>query len=130
VRTRRSIAIDAAVGARIRNLRLRQGLSQTDIGEHIGVTFQQIQKYESGANRVSAGRLAELAKLFGVPVTAFYSEVPSEADKPSGRTKLSISQGDANVDRLVKAYQSLKDKRLKAAIVQLATEMARRQRRK
>ena len=57
-------AVDAAVGARIRNLRLRNRLSQTRLGEQFGVTFQQIQKYENGTNRVSAGRLAQLANFF------------------------------------------------------------------
>ena len=75
VKAKRSIAVDAAVGARIRNLRLRSGLSQTEVGEQVGVSFQQIQKYEKGTNRVSAGRLAQLAKLFGVSIAAFYSEV-------------------------------------------------------
>ena len=124
----RANAVDAAVGARIRNLRLRSRLSQTDLGKQVGVTFQQIQKYEKGMNRVSAGRLAEFAKLFGLPVAAFYSEVSATRTKPIGRAQIAKGAADTNVDRLVKAFQALKDKSLKAAITRLDEEMAGRQR--
>jgi DNA-binding XRE family transcriptional regulator len=67
-------AVDTVVGARIRNLRLRNRLSQSQLGKQLGVTFQQVQKYENGTNRVSAGRLAGLAKLFSVPIAALYGE--------------------------------------------------------
>lgn len=129
MRTKRSTAVDSAVGARIRNLRLRKGLSQTDVGKQVGVTFQQVQKYENGSNRVSAGRLAQLSKLFGVTISAFYSEVVAQGEKAIGRPKLT-SLGDANIDRLVSAFETLKDKNLKAAILQVAKEMVRGQRRK
>jgi transcriptional regulator with XRE-family HTH domain len=118
---------DVAVGARIRNLRLRNKLSQTALGEHINVTFQQIQKYEKGTNRISAGNLAQLAKLFGVSVAAFYSEVPMESAKMK-RTEIAASAPDLNVDRLVNAFQALRDKRLKATIVRMTEEIVRRQR--
>ena len=124
----KSNAIDVAVGARIKNLRLRNKLSQTALGKQINVTFQQIQKYESGTNRVSAGNLAQLAKFFGVPVAAFYSEVPPSDAKPTKRSRIGASAADTNANRLVKAFQALKDKTLKATIVQLTEEMARRQR--
>ena len=122
-------AVDAAVGARIRNLRLRNKLSQTDVGDQVGVTFQQIQKYENGRNRVSASRLSQLAKLFAVPITTFYSEVATQAEKPSLRANAFSKVADANVDRLVRAYQSLRDKNLKAAILEAAEQMVRCQRR-
>src|SRR5579859_7208423 len=117
MKTQRSTAVDAAVGARIRNLRLRNKLSQTEVGEHVGVTFQQIQKYENGANRVSASRLAQLAKVFGVPIAAFYSEVQTENGKSTRQPKISTGLADTNINRLVKAFQALKDKKLKAALL-------------
>jgi len=127
---RRSNAVDAAVGARIRNLRLRNKLSQTSLGEQLGVTFQKVQKYESGKNRVSAARLAQLAKLFELPVAALYSEVPTNGAKSTKGMKLGTSATDTNVDRLVKAFQALKDKNLKAAVLRVAEEMVRHQRRR
>jgi len=123
--TRKSSDVDIAVGARIRNLRLRNELSQTNVGEHIGVTFQQVQKYENGTNRISASRLVRLANLFRVPVAAFYSEVPADNERPAKRTRTGASTDDADLDRLVKAFQSLKDKNLRAAVMRLAEGMAR-----
>ena len=120
-------AIDAAVGARVKNLRLRNRLSQTRLGEQIGVTFQQVQKYENGTNRISASRLAQLANFFVVPVTAFYSEVPANNAKATKAKKPVSSLQDASTVRLVKAFQVLKDKALKIAILRVADEMVRRQ---
>lgn len=125
---KRSNAVDIAVGARIKNLRLRNKLSQTRLGEQVGVTFQQIQKYENGTNRVSASRLAQFAKFFGVPVAAFYSEVPANGAKSTKRIRLAAGAADTNVNRLVKAFQGLKDKNLKAALLRVAEEMVRRKR--
>ncbi len=123
---KRSNAVDIAVGARIKNLRLRNKLSQTRLGEQIGVTFQQIQKYENGTNRISASNLAQLAKFFVLPVAAFYSEVPANNAKATYGKKRVNSVQDANTVRLVKAFQALKDKTLKAAILRVAEEMVRR----
>ena len=124
---KRSNAVDIEVGARIKILRLRNKLSQTRLVEQIGVTFQQIQKYENGSNRVSAGNLAQLAKFFVVPVAAFYSEVPANNAKATNGKKRVNSVQNANTARLVKAFQALKDKTLKAAILRVAEEMVRRQ---
>lgn len=70
--TRRTSDADQHVGRRLRELRTDRGLSQTEVADALGVTFQQVQKYETGANRVSAGRLWALAGYFGVSVRAFY----------------------------------------------------------
>src|SRR5437868_14333485 len=70
---RRAGAEDIEIGRKIRALRLQRGLSQSALAEGIGLTFQQVQKYEKGTNRVSAGRLQRIAELLQVPVTFFYS---------------------------------------------------------
>lgn len=64
--------IDMQVGARLRNLRLLQGLSQDKLAQMLGVSFQQVQKYEKGINRLSASRLVQLVSIFNVPVQAFF----------------------------------------------------------
>ena len=64
--------IDRHVGARIRDLRLALGMSQETLGGAIGVSFQQVQKYEKGSNRVSASRLWRIGKVLGAPVQAFF----------------------------------------------------------
>jgi transcriptional regulator with XRE-family HTH domain len=68
--TRRTASeIDKAISARIRKVRNEKGVTQTVLGERIGVTFQQVQKYESGRNRVSAGRIVVIAEALEVPVS-------------------------------------------------------------
>ena len=72
--------IDAVVGARIVALRAQAGLSQAQVAARIGVSFQQVQKYESGTNRVSASRLYQLATMFGAPIDSFFPpDSPAES---------------------------------------------------
>lgn len=66
---------DIEIGRRIKRRRMEQGISQTAIGNAIGVTFQQVQKYETGKNRVSMGMLIPIAKLLGVPIDYFAADV-------------------------------------------------------
>lgn len=66
-------AIDKIVGGNIRKFRLARCMSQQELGDALGITYQQVQKYETGGNRVSAGRLYALGKVFGLPVGAFFS---------------------------------------------------------
>lgn len=68
-------AVDVAVGARVRLLRVTRGMSQTALGEHLGITFQQIQKYEKGTNRIGSSRLAQIAKVLDVPVSTLFETV-------------------------------------------------------
>lgn len=70
---RRATADDVAIGQKLRALRLDRGLSQSEVGSLVGVTFQQMQKYENGMNRISAGRLVRIAAALRLPVTAFYA---------------------------------------------------------
>jgi transcriptional regulator with XRE-family HTH domain len=66
--------IDAQIGHRIREARHAQSMSQTLLADRVGITFQQVQKYEKGSNRVSAGRLFDIAKVLGMPITYFYED--------------------------------------------------------
>ena len=75
--------VDIHVGARLRQRRNLVGLSQSKLSESVGLTFQQIQKYERGTNRISSSRLYEFAEVLNVPVSNFFNEIPSNA--PSGR---------------------------------------------
>ncbi|MEH2500340.1 transcriptional regulator with XRE-family HTH domain [Bradyrhizobium sp. AZCC 1678] len=119
-----SKAIDIVVGRRIRNLRLRQKVSQNDVAGHLKLTFQQIQKYEQGISRISASQLFELAKLFKVSIDTFFTDFPADGrQKKSARSLDQLT--DRHLLRLVEAFESLKDRRLKSAVVELAEEMAR-----
>ena len=77
--------IDRYVGSRVRVRRLGLGMSQTRLGQAIGVTFQQVQKYENGANRVGASNLYKMAKAMGVDVGFFYDGMPQAAVKGKGK---------------------------------------------
>lgn len=75
---REACAIDRHVAARLRSLRLARGLSQKDVAAALGIAFQQVQKYESATNRISAGRLYRLAVVLDMPVQQFFDGLPSE----------------------------------------------------
>jgi transcriptional regulator with XRE-family HTH domain len=81
VRKRRAGAEDLEIGRKIRALRLERGLSQSGLAEGIGLTFQQVQKYEKGTNRVSAGRLQRIADMLNTPVMFFYGGIGSARQK-------------------------------------------------
>jgi transcriptional regulator with XRE-family HTH domain len=77
--TKTPIERDHEIGAAIRRIRTIRGLSQTELGEKVGVTFQQIQKYERGANRVASSRLQRIAVALDVPVSTFFPEAALSA---------------------------------------------------
>lgn len=68
--------IDVHVGSRVRLRRMMLGMSQEKLGEHLGITFQQIQKYEKGTNRIGASRLQAIARVMNVPVSFFFEDAP------------------------------------------------------
>jgi len=113
--------MDRIVGRNIRVHRLAKRLSQTELGEKLGVTFQQIQKYEKGTNRVGSGRLFQISTIFNVPVTSFFDNGGSPASKASP------SPLDLLVDpyslRLVKAFSELRNTETRLAMVTLLESM-------
>ncbi len=117
---------DAEVGRRIRAQRLSKGLSQTDLGRRLGVSFQQVQKYEKGFNRVGAGRLQAISEVLEVPITFFYaadtteSASPATADRESPFGCLST----AGAIQLVRAYARIEDSNARRALVEVAEQMA------
>src|SRR5690349_21972110 len=80
--SRRPNPIDVHVGSRVRFRRMLLGMSQEKLGEKLGLTFQQVQKYEKGINRIGASRLFDLAQVLGVPVQFFYEEAPAGDPPP------------------------------------------------
>jgi transcriptional regulator with XRE-family HTH domain len=117
--------IDAHVGRRIRLQRMMRKMSQSDLGDAVGITFQQIQKYEKGTNRVSASRLQQFADVLHVPISFFFegqTEEVTSADKwPSEVSRfLSTSEGLA----LNRAFTHIKDEQLRRQIVGLVKAAA------
>ncbi len=79
--------VDIHVGARVRLRRTLIGMTQTDLGDALGLTFQQVQKYERGMNRIGSGRLYDLARVFDVSVEHFFEDMPPEVAASSLATK-------------------------------------------
>jgi len=127
-RKRRAGVEDIEIGRKIRALRLERGLSQTSLAEGIGLTFQQVQKYEKGANRVSAGRLQRIADLLSIPVTFFYDGVGAPAKKRDiGDPGLAFLQTKGAI-RLMRAYTEISSRTTKYALVVLAESLRDKER--
>ncbi|MBK1699290.1 helix-turn-helix domain-containing protein [Rhodovibrio salinarum] len=111
--------IERHVGQRIRERRTMLGLTQQQLAELIDVTYQQAHKYERGINRVSAGRLYELAMVLGVDVGYFFADVElaSEEESLSGRQRMCLD--------LARNFSKIGDERQQEAIAQLARVLAR-----
>jgi transcriptional regulator with XRE-family HTH domain len=77
--------IDKHVGSRVRMRRMTLNMSQTKLGDALGLTFQQVQKYEKGTNRISASRLQHLTQILDVPVSFFFEGAPHVPGQPKGR---------------------------------------------
>jgi len=123
---RRVEAWDVEVGRRIRARRLECWLSQQELAQGLGVSFQQIQKYEKGTNRVSAGRLLAICNLLQVPITFFYD---AAAPAQSGETCLKPSRlfdllDNPDTLQLAVAFDRLSDRNVRRAMVQLMEKLA------
>ena len=124
-RTKAPDSRDMEVGRRIRAQRLVRGLSQTDLGKSLGITFQQVQKYEKGANRVGAGRLTRIAEVLNVPVSFFFSSLEQGGGGPGRDASEALGFLEtAGAVRLVKAYADIRDVDVRRALVDLAESIA------
>ncbi len=119
--------IDAQVGSRVRMRRLILDLSQEKLGDALGVTFQKVQKYEKGTNRISASRLQQIANFLNVPVSFFFEATPrpSKAGSDTGTPPhvLAFITSREGLS-LTRSYMKLKSPALRRAIVQLVEEIA------
>jgi transcriptional regulator with XRE-family HTH domain len=111
--------LDAVVGARIRLFRNHRGMSQTALGEKIGVSCQQVQKYERGTNRVGASRLAQIASVLDVPISDLF-----ETSTPSGSMSPFKLLAEPGALQVLKAYVRVIDPRTRRAIVKLIEGIA------
>jgi transcriptional regulator with XRE-family HTH domain len=124
--------IDIHVGSRVRLRRMMLSMSQEKLGEHLGITFQQIQKYEKGTNRIGASRLQHIARVLTVPVAFFFEDAPATpgSEPPTGLAEensssyvvdfLSSSEGI----QLNKAFIRIKDAKLRRRVIDLVRSMA------
>lgn len=112
--------VDVAVGRNVRIWRMARGLSQAELAKRLGVTFQQVQKYETGDNRLPSGRLAKLAANLGVPISALLEG--TDAAEPS-RSLLALVS-DARSFRLAHAFAAITDTKCRVSLVNLVETIA------
>lgn len=129
--------VDAHVGARVRLRRTMLGMSQEKLAQALGLTFQQVQKYERGTNRVGSSRLYELSKILDVPIQFFFDEMPAEiaatARGGNGGGNFSEAAADYEPDtlakretlELVRAYYRIKSPRVRKKVFDLAKTLGR-----
>jgi len=131
----RSHPVDVHVGSRMRQRRTLLGMSQEKLGTAVGLTFQQIQKYERGSNRIGSSRLFEFAKVLDVPVSYFFDEMSSSAlsggtgrgRKASDDTSAPLGEVDPLIKRetleLVRAYYKIRAGRVRKRIFEMVKAM-------
>ena len=122
--------IDKHVGSRVRMRRMMLGMSQEKLGDALGLTFQQVQKYEKGTNRIGASRLQQIALILQVPVSFFFEGAPLPPGKPYGLgdapSPSYVTDFLATTDglTLVKAFMRIRNAKLRRRIVELVAEVA------
>ena len=125
---RRPNPVDIHVGTRVRLRRKQLGVSQEKLAEALGLTFQQVQKYERGANRISASKLWDTAGFLSVPIAFFFDGlkegVSSGMAEPDSSPFLHDLVMDRDVKDLVTAFAGIERRRLKRRIVELVREIA------
>jgi len=125
--------VDKYVGSRVRMRRIMLGMSQEKLGEALGLTFQQVQKYEKGTNRVGASRLQQISEILQVPVSFLFEGGPSGASSAGGFSEgsspayvsdfLATSEGLA----LTRAFTRISDAKLRRSIVEMVEQIAARE---
>jgi transcriptional regulator with XRE-family HTH domain len=120
---KRADSVDKLVGQRIRAYRLGHKMSQQQLGKKVGVTFQQIQKYELGVNRIGSSRLKKIAATLKVPVAALFGGEEHKYDQSIDRLFTEILSKPYSA-RLLRAFAAIKSGKEKLALVLLAERMA------
>lgn len=117
-------AIDAHVSRRLRELRTMRGIAQQALAGHLGVTFQQLQKYETGVNRISVSRLYQLAGVLNVPITWFYDGLDVPRENEAAASKPPKLARDPEFARLVRTYYQIKNAAARRRLREMASILA------
>lgn len=117
--------VDPIVGQRVRARRVLMGMSQEVLADHLGLTFQQVQKYEKGSNRISASRLHQMAGVLGVPVSYFFEDMPESKDAAKRQPVIqtedveTVKMNKRETLELIRAYHRIKEPRLRKLVMRL-----------
>jgi transcriptional regulator with XRE-family HTH domain len=120
---KRAQKIDKVIGRNIRIHRLAKKMSQTELGKQLGVSFQQVQKYENGTNRVGSGRLYQIAAILGLHVSTFFKG--GEAREGTSESGLLDLLAEPQSVRLMRAFSKITDTAVRRSLVQLAEKFAK-----
>lgn len=115
--------IDQHVGGQLRLRRAQAGMTQSELGAKVGLSFQAVQKYETGENRISASRLFQLARILDVPLSYFFEGL-DEAGRAEETASSDLTRKEASM--VLGAYYGIKDARLRSACLMIMTRMAER----
>jgi len=122
--TNESSLRNSEIGRRLKLRRLQLGLSQESLGRALGVTFEQVQKYETGADRIEAARLQQIAEILMVPILFFFGgAVSTTNDRADGNDVLDFLD-TAYALRLVQAFRRIEDRHIRRSIVELVEQVA------
>jgi len=122
--------IDVNVGARVRLKRTMIGLSQEKLGDSLGVSFQQVQKYEKGTNRISASKMHEIAEILQEPVSFFFKDSPGSTSQQTGFAEAENSEYIADLlsspddVKLFRAFNKIKDPKIRKNIIDMVRSFA------
>ncbi len=116
----------AEIGKRLRMRRLMLGMSQQTLANGIGVTFQQVQKYENGTNRVSASRMQQIASVLNIPVASLYEDIEIDVPASAPATVVDLEAVLSTKDgvALIAAFAKLKDSKVRQGLVNLVRTLA------
>ncbi len=127
--------VDVHVGTRVRLRRTLLGMTQTGLGQAIGLTFQQVQKYERGVNRIGSSRLYDLARVLDVPVNFFFDEMPKEIASKSGARSSGRAEGAEAFDpdivskretlELVRAYYKIENPQVRKRLFEMVKALGK-----
>ena len=127
--------VDIHVGGRVRQRRTLLGLSQEKLGDAVGLTFQQIQKYERGANRIGASRLFQLSRILDVPISFFFEDIPANLRTAEGQVTIGLCEREQKTLEpdplarretleLVRAYYRISNFKVRKRLFELTKSLA------
>jgi transcriptional regulator with XRE-family HTH domain len=118
-KNRRPTSADVQIGESIRVHRLIMGMSQSDLARRLGVSFQQVQKYEKGVNRVGAGRLPQIARIFDIPISALFDANADASRGVSAATAPAKLIPDRNTLKLLTAFGGIAHRKIRHSLAEL-----------
>jgi transcriptional regulator with XRE-family HTH domain len=120
---RKATSVDVIIGSRLRAQRLSHKLSQDELAQNLGISFQQVQKYESGVNRISASRLKQVSDVLRVPISSWFGDDKRASRKAPDSADAQAFITSARAIRLLKSFSQIEDAKAQNLIVELCERL-------